>query len=155
VAVTHVAVLVGALLALLCLPCAALVVLRGSQVTDRPTWPRNRPYTSRRESRELRRLDRRLCGGGLIPGPRREPPIEELAADLRLLHGHRQSSVYTQSEALFAAVIRAYDVRLTLASRRLGVTEHLAALQGADRDLERVRVEGELESAGLVLRPRR
>jgi hypothetical protein len=51
-------------------------------------------------------------------------------------------------------VVRAYDERLQMASRCLGVAEHLDGLEGVDRDIERVRVETELESAGLSLRSR-
>ena len=34
---------------------------------------------------------------------------------------------------------------------RLGITEHLAELNGVDREIERVRVEGLLHAAGLTL----
>ncbi|WP_433306438.1 hypothetical protein ACQP2F_20795 [Actinoplanes sp. CA-030573] len=40
-----------------------------------------------------------------------------------------------------AAVLRAYDARLQLACRHLGVEEHLGPLEGIDRELERLRVE--------------
>jgi hypothetical protein len=51
-----------------------------------------------------------------------------------------------------AAVLRAYDQRLALASRSLGFTEHLAQLDGMDREIERVRLEGLLHAAGIRLR---
>ena len=47
--------------------------------------------------------------------------------------------------------MRAYDERLRLACRCLEVPEHLAELEGIDLEIERVRVEGELIGAGLVL----
>jgi hypothetical protein len=49
-------------------------------------------------------------------------------------------------------VQHAYDEGLRVASRQLGVEEHLDELTGIDLELERVRLEGELERAGLVLR---
>lgn len=49
------------------------------------------------------------------------------------------------------AVVQAYDDRLRLACRALGITEHLAELSGVDQEIERVRVEGVLHAAGLAL----
>ena len=49
------------------------------------------------------------------------------------------------------AVQRAYDDRLTVASRELHVEEYLAELTGVDLDIERVRVEGELQRAGMAV----
>jgi hypothetical protein len=49
-------------------------------------------------------------------------------------------------------VLRAYDQRLALASRSLGFTEHLGQLDGMDREIERLRVEGLLQAAGIRLR---
>jgi hypothetical protein len=78
------------------------------------------------------------------------PPIEQLAADLRRLHRQR-TSVATRSPVWFAAVQRAYDERLSLACRELGIAEHLDELTGLDLDIERVRIEGMLAEAGLWL----
>jgi hypothetical protein len=80
------------------------------------------------------------------------PTIEQLAADLRRLDRQRHGGVSTESAAWSAAVLQAYDDRLRLASRCLGVAEHLGSLGGMDREIERVRVEGELQAAGLALR---
>jgi len=142
-------VLAAALLALLCLPCAVAVVVCADELVARRTWTRH----GRRELRALRLLEQDLAG--LQPEPRlvaREPCIEELVADLRRLDRQRRSAPTTDSAAWLAAVVRAYDERLSLASRSLGVTEHLAQLDGMDRDLERVRVEVLLQAAGLQLR---
>jgi hypothetical protein len=49
-------------------------------------------------------------------------------------------------------VATAYDAWLLAACRRLDITEHLTTLDGMDLEIERVRVEGQLETAGLVLR---
>ena len=46
---------------------------------------------------------------------------------------------------------RAYDDRLSLACLELEIPQHLRELTGVDLEIERVRVEGELEAAGLGL----
>src|SRR4030095_16187461 len=76
------------------------------------------------------------------------PTIEQVAADVRRLDRQRHTGPTTGSESWLAAVVRAYDERLSLACRSLFVTQHLSALDGVDRDIERVRVEGELQAAG-------
>jgi hypothetical protein len=102
----------------------------------------------------LRRLDRALRGAADMPLALTSPPsIEQLAVDLRRLDQQRRSGPATESQVWLAAVVRAYDDRLALASRCLAVHEKLAALEGLDRDIERIRVEAELESAGLRLSP--
>ncbi len=80
------------------------------------------------------------------------PPIEWLARDLRRLHRQRRGGVTLESEQWQASVLRAYDERLCLACECLGVSENLRPLDGFDREIERVRVEGALEAAGLQLR---
>lgn len=108
----------------------------------------------RRERRTLQRLDR-LLGTQTIPlaalDERRQPPIQQIAADLRRLDRQRLG-VASQSKVWHAAVQQAYDDRLRLASQCLGVAEHLGQLDGVDLAIERVRVEGELQAAGLALR---
>lgn len=148
-AISHVVVLAAALLALLCLPCAVAVVVCAEELVARRTWTGH----GRRELRALRCLERDLTAAQLGPRPEvGEPSIEELVADLRRLDRQRRTSPTTESAAWLAAVLRAYDCRLSLASRSLGLAEHLAQLEGMDRDLERVRVEGMLQAAGLRLR---
>jgi hypothetical protein len=156
----HFVVLAAALVALLCLPCIVAVIVCADELLDRAAWTRCR----RREDRALRRLDRSLDtpdplirpdqSNGAVPAPRAAagPAIEQIAADLRRLDRQRHGGVTTESAAWLAAVLRAYDDRLTLASRCLGVSEHLHLLEGIDREIERVRVEGELQAAGLALR---
>jgi hypothetical protein len=78
------------------------------------------------------------------------PPIQEVAADLRRL-GRQRSGAASSSPFWFAAVERAYDERLVLACRELRIPQYLAELTGLDLDIERVRVEGQLEAAGLRL----
>jgi hypothetical protein len=78
------------------------------------------------------------------------PPIEQVAADLRRL-GRQRLGIATRSPVWFAAVQRAYDDRLSVACRELGIEQHLADVSGVDLDIERVRVEGELQAAGMTL----
>ena len=147
-AISHVAVLGTALLALLCLPCAVAVVVCADELVAR-NWARR----GRQERQALRSLERELTTAGPeLQPPDRELTIDELVADLRRLDKQRRSSPTTDSVAWLAAVLRAYDQRLAMASRRLGYTEHLAQLDGMDREIERVRVEGLLHAAGLRLR---
>ncbi|MDR7279620.1 hypothetical protein [Catenuloplanes atrovinosus] len=98
----------------------------------------------------LRRLDRRWDGLPADPDPP-SPAIEFLAADLRRLYRHRLG-IATHSLVWHIAVLRAYDARLRLASRCLDIPEHLAEVVGMDLEIERLRIESELEAAGLVLR---
>jgi hypothetical protein len=142
-------VLATALLALLCLPCAVAVVVCADELVARRFWSRH----GRQEIRALSCLDRGLTAGEaeLCP-PDRELTIDELVADLRRLDRQRRSSPTTESVLWLAAVLRAYDQRLALASRSLGLAEHLTQLDGMDREIERIRVEGLLHAAGIQLR---
>ncbi|WP_433611224.1 hypothetical protein ACQP2P_43640 [Dactylosporangium sp. CA-139114] len=79
------------------------------------------------------------------------PPIEQVAGDLRRLNRLRES-VAMRSRVWFVAVQEAYDEGLRVACAQLGVEEHLGELGGIDLEVERLRVEGELQRAGLVLR---
>jgi hypothetical protein len=138
-----------ALLALLCLPCAVAVVVCADELIARRFWSRR----GRQEIQALRCLDRGLAAGEAHPRlPERELTIDELVADLRRLDRQRRSSPTTESVLWLAAVLRAYDQRLAMASRSLGHTEHLTQLDGMDREIERIRVEGLLHAAGIRLR---
>jgi hypothetical protein len=154
VAILHIVVLTAILLVLLCLPCIVAVIICADDLLDRAAWTRG----LRRDNRALRRLDRSLDNADPIPvpAPRTEavagPTIEQITADLRRLDRQRRGGIATESTAWLAAVLRAYDDRLRLASRCLGVAEHLEMLDGIDREIERVRVEGRLQAAGLMLR---
>jgi hypothetical protein len=149
VAFSHIAVLAVALLALLCLPCAVAVVVCADELAARRSWTRR----GRREIRALSCLERELATAR--PEPRSsapQPGIDQLVAELRRLDLQRRTAPTTDSAIWLAAVVRAYDQRLVLASRRLGLTEHLGELDGMDREIERLRVEGLLQAAGLRLR---
>lgn len=147
----HVVVLAATLIALLCLPCIVAALICADDPSDLTVWPRRR-----RETRALRRLDHRLDNTGPLPTPLTpvaEPTIQQLAADLRRLNQHRHGGIVTGSEVWLSAVMRAYDDRLCLASRCLGVPEHLRPLEGLDREMERLRLESELHAAGLRVSP--
>ncbi|MEV4703676.1 hypothetical protein [Actinoplanes sp. NPDC049316] len=145
-AITHVVVLVTALL---CLPCAVAVVVCADTLPLRRAWTRG----GRRETRALRCLDRHLNGTGVaLRPPTDRPCLEEVAADLRRLRRQRSGGPTTGSALWLAAVVRAYDDRLLIASEAYGVQHHLNELEGMDRELERMRVEERLRAAGLQLR---
>ncbi|MFI7552266.1 hypothetical protein ACIBQ2_21250 [Micromonospora sediminimaris] len=76
-------------------------------------------------------------------------PLEQIAADLRCLRRDRAGG--SRPVVWHRDVLHAYDDRLRLACHALGITEHLAELSGLDRQIERVRVEAELDAAGLRL----
>ena len=148
-AIPHVLVLAAAMVALLCLPCAVAVLICADDLAVRRAWTRR----GRADRIALRHLDRELCGAGSVPAQAGAVPIEQVAADLRRLGLQRHSGPTTASERWAEAVLLAYDERLKLACRYLAVDHHLATVDGLDRDLERVRVEGELQAAGLEMRP--
>lgn len=149
-ALAHVVVLSVALLTLLCLPCAVAVFICADELMLRRVWSRR----GRADTRALRRLDHALrnveefASLAVTDGP----SIEQIAFDLRRLDRQRRCGPTLSSERWREAVVRAYDVRLCLACHRLGLTEHLQPLEGLDRDIERVRIEGQLQAAGLALR---
>ena len=155
--------ILAAVAALATLPCLLTLVIAGGggpsrtvravKAVFRRCW-RGRitdRSLSRRQRRGLARLDR--CFGPHEP-PAATPdplPIEKLAADIRRLRRQR-AGIAQRSPVWRAAVEDAYDERVTLACKRLDITAHLTELTGVDREIERVRLEGELEAAGLTLR---
>lgn len=78
-------------------------------------------------------------------------PFERIAADLRRL-GSDRLGIGQRNELWHTAVERAYDGKLREACHALGIAEHLEDLQGLDREIERLRIEGELIAAGVRLR---
>jgi hypothetical protein len=163
VAVLRALFILAAVAALATLPCLLTLVIAGSSggpsrvvravraVSRRCRRGRIADRSlSRRERRGLARLDR--CFGPHEP-PAAAPdplPIEKLAADIRRLRRQR-AGIAQRSPVWRTAVDDAYDERVTLACKRLDITAHLAELTGVDREIERVRLEGELEAAGLTL----
>ncbi|MFC7529529.1 hypothetical protein [Actinoplanes sp. GCM10030250] len=146
-AIAHIAVLSAAFSALLVLPCAVAVILG-------PDVRTMRRMLTRGGRREMHALDStlRVLDVDARLAALDDPTIEQIAYDLWRLDSQRRSGLTRSSTVWLAAVMRAYDVRLQLACRQLGVTEHLQPLDGMDREIERVRVEGQLEAAGLTLR---
>jgi hypothetical protein len=140
------AVLTAVLVLPLTVPYAVSVVLRRDELRRRRACPAQARALVRLEQ-SIGDTDPAVALARLAP-----PPIEWLARDLRRLHRQRRGGVTLESEQWLASVLRAYDERLCLACECLGVTENLRPLDGFDRDIERVRVEGALEAAGLQLR---
>jgi hypothetical protein len=157
VTVPQVVLLTGVALTLLSLGCVLVSMVSAAERAPSgnrvPGRPPGRP--DRGDRRALRRLDRKI---GLpstldrLTDDRRLPPVEQIAAELRRLDRQRRFGPSTESEKWSAAVANAYDAWLLAACRRLDIREDLTTLAGIDRDIERVRVEGQLETAGLVLR---
>jgi hypothetical protein len=109
------------------------------------------PGRSWRERRRFARLDRDINRATAEePVEPADPPIERVAADLRRL-GRQRLDIATRSPVWYSAVQRAYDDRLRIASRELGVEHHLDDVSGIDLEIERVRVEGSLQAAGMVV----
>jgi hypothetical protein len=153
VAVVRALALPLALFALLCLPCVLALLICADDLLDRAAYRFAEHRETWHERRILGRLDRALPRRRSKPAePQADahPAIEEIAADLRRL-GRQRLGIAASSSVWYAAVIRAYDERLRLACRCLEVPEHLGELEGIDLEIERVRVEGELIEAGLVL----
>jgi len=165
VATVHIVVLFAALMTLLGARQAFAAVRRAGEGRqgesgvpfgrlDEPAVRRAWSRRCRQDDETWRALDRALRSTDpLLPSSYLyPPPIEQLACDLRRLHRQRRTGPTRESQRWLADVQRAYDQRLRLACRYLGVPEHLEPLDGIDRDIERVRVEHQLEAAGLALR---
>ena len=145
---THIVVLSAALLTLLYLPCVVAAAVCADELVLRRFVTRR----GRRDLRALRRLDRALRSEEPVLVSLEMPSIEQIAYDLRRLDQQRRGGPTQQSERWRAAVLLANDQRLCLACQCHGLSEHLEPLEGMDRDLERLRVESELQAAGLALR---
>ncbi|WP_243710296.1 hypothetical protein [Micromonospora sp. KC213] len=149
--------LVLAFLAVACLPAAFALLLCLDDIIDRVVCGWVEWRERRREGRTLARLGRSLGGDALtrhvdlarLDRPDRQP-FEGVAADLRRLARHRLAAG-GRSVVWHSSVMDAYDDRLRAACQALGIAEHLGELTGVDREIERVRVEGMLARAGLVL----
>jgi hypothetical protein len=157
VTVPQVVLLTGAALTLLSLGCVLVAMVSATERAPASPLVPSRPpgRLGRGDRRALRRLDRkiaRLSTVDRLTDDRRLPPVEQIAAELRRLDRQRRFGPSTESAKWSAAVANAYDAWLLAACRRLDIREDLTTLAGIDRDIERVRVEGQLETAGLVLR---
>jgi hypothetical protein len=154
VAVVQALVLMLAIVATVCLPAVVALILCSDGLAAGARRRLGALRTAQEQRRLLGRLDRSVATAPAVDlsaldgGDR--PTIEQIAADLRRLHTQRLG-VAGRSRVWQSAVQQAYDERLRLACGCLGVTEHLCDLEGVDLEIERLRVEGELQAAGLVL----
>nr|WP_230417060.1 hypothetical protein [Micromonospora tarapacensis] len=146
-----------ALAAVVFLPALIALVVCADEIADRLTCGYSGWWGRRRERRLIARLNQAIDADGVAGrvdlgafdrADRR--PLEQIAADLRCLRRERGGGI-GPAVVWHSSVLDAYDDRLRLACRALGVTEHLAELTGVDRQIERVRVEAELDAAGLRL----
>jgi len=154
--VRFLAVLVG-MLAVLTLPCWLILIVSADVIAD---WLRRTVAIRRRrcrlggswrDRRSFASLDRDITRATADdPTEAADPPIERVAADLRRL-GRQRIEIGNRSPVWHLALQRAYDDRIRIACRALRVDHHLNELTGMDLDIERLRVEGELQAAGLVM----
>ncbi|MEH0970395.1 hypothetical protein V6U77_04555 [Micromonospora sp. CPCC 205546] len=150
--------LILAFVAVASLPAVIALVFCADEIIDRIACAYAEWRERRRERRTIARLDRAVEADVLardidltdFDRPDRRP-LEELAADLRRLRGGHGAGADGRQPVWHGLILQAYDDRLRLACRALGLAEHLTELQGLDLELERVRVEGLLHAAGLTL----
>ncbi|HEX5542947.1 MAG TPA: hypothetical protein VFX60_15530 [Micromonospora sp.] len=146
-----------AVLATACLPAVVAAIICADEVIDRLSRAVDVRYEVWRRRRDISRFNRMIgvdrLDWGVDPAlldRNDRPAIEQLAADLRRL-GQQRLVVADQPRARQDSVMEAYDGLLRQASRCLGVIEHLDDVEGVDLEIERIRVEGELQAAGLIL----
>jgi hypothetical protein len=78
------------------------------------------------------------------------PPLQDLVATLRRLHPAVRSPRPETTTVRQHGIVAAYDGVLVAAAAALGVPTSLADLpQGLDHEAERLRIEHELQQAGL------
>ncbi|MEO3776633.1 hypothetical protein ABGB16_07235 [Micromonospora sp. B11E3] len=146
-----------AIVAVASLPVLFALVFCADEIIDRVACGYAEWRERRRERRTIARLDRAVEADALArdvdlsefdrPGRR---SLQQIAADLRRFAGHRVNQG-GRAVIWHPAVLDAYDRHLRAACRCLGLVEHLGELEGVDREIERVRVEGLLDEAGLTL----
>jgi hypothetical protein len=151
VAVLHGLLILLTLIALACLPCLVALLVTADVAAETAFRAVRRRLRRLRARLDARRMARRTgLPTSAADAKPAGPPIEQIAADLRRL-GRQRIGVATRSPVWFAAVQRAYDDRLSLACLELEIPQHLRELTGMDLEIERVRIEGELQAAGLGL----
>ena len=146
-----------AFLAVASLPAAFALLFCYDEILDRVVCGWSEWRERSREKRTIARLDRAVEADALTRdidlsdfdrvtgGPWSSSPPTCAASAVSGVGGSGRSMVW------HGALLQAYDDRLRLACRALGITEHLAELEGVDQEIERVRVEGVLHAAGLAL----
>lgn len=81
------------------------------------------------------------------------PPLERIVRDLRRLEPEARRPREGTTNAKHRGVVLAYDDLLLDACRAVDVPTPLASLpEGIERESERLRIEYELERAGLLMR---
>ena len=152
-AIPHTLVLAVAILTLLCLPAIVAAIVCADELIERAARAVRQARLARQERRAISHLDRSIDESVVevdIPADPERPTIEQIAADLQRL-GRQRLGIAQRSQIWQTAVLRAYDEQLRLACACLGVRQHLSELVGVDLEIERVRVEGELQAAGMTL----
>ena len=87
------------------------------------------------------------------PPPRVGPPLERIAQDLRRLQQEARRPRDGTTHVKHRGVVAAYDDLLVDACRAVEVPTSLTSLpEGVERESERLRIEFELERAGLAIR---
>ena len=82
-------------------------------------------------------------------------PLERIAADLRRLHGEVRRHPRGHADGEVRGDVAAYDDALLDACRALDLSTDLSELpEGVERESERMRIEFELERAGISFRDR-
>jgi hypothetical protein len=136
-----IAVAIMVLVPILIVVCYDLLVGRWDEKLRRWRERRSSAAAHRQAVRELRHQQ------GL--------PIEQLAADLRRLRAILSSDAH-RSAAHQMGNRLAYDKLLTQVCEMLDIEHELDRESiGFERDIERIRIEAELERAGLILSDRR
>ena len=77
------------------------------------------------------------------------PPLEKIATDLRRIDSARRET--SLGSLGYTILTTQYDKQLANGCRALGVDHHIYDLGGFDLDMERLRVQGALREAGMVL----
>ena len=102
---------------------------------------------------QARRIGRRLH---LLPQPASAPmgrPLERIVQDLRRLQPEARRPHHGTANAKHRGVTAAYDDLLLEACRAVEVPTALDSLpEGIERESERLRIEYELEQAGILIR---
>ena len=105
-----------------------------------------------RYRRRTVRLGRALHLNAPAPTQPVGPPIERIAADIQRLRTQIEQAPPGMPVARMRGWLQAYDDVLVIACQALGLEEHLRTVpEGAERNLERERVERMLARAGLEL----
>ena len=109
------------------------------------------PRSGRSDEQPGRGRRSHAAGAGRVAPHLRGIPLEQLAVDLRRLRRAVATDQLRSATHQLANRV-AYDQLLMQACGMLGVPHDLArTTAGPERDIERIRVEAELERAGIVL----